>query len=568
MPLGIIGPGHHISRSGISETCLKLVGSWLRDCDGHSLCKGARGSVLPTRLIFIGSTTNALRLHAPQSCERVRYVALSHCWGGTSPLKTTTANLQDHYKKISHCSMPKTFADAISVTKSLGIQYLWIDALCVIQDSPKDRSSEAASMGRIYANAYFTISADAAVDSSSGFIRPPSRKNPRFASFKYFHNDYKGQKGPVTIHVREKGNLFSNLPFHGWDPTNLSKDQPLKKMGLNKFGTIPDCLAPPKDSPHSKLSTRGWAFQERVLSPRTLFFGPSELGWECRGAVACECSTKKEGACRNAAMKKDWNNGESWPKLVTEYTKLDLTFPYDRLTAISGLAGELASQKGPYIAGLWQTTFANDLLWQAKTSGDLTRFKTYHAPTWSWASVSGPVECYPYRLEADGEPTVHISKSLQALEIQYELSSINPYGALYEGAYAIVMGMVVDVEVDIWPDMVTVSTQALCDDRFVLKARLDTSCETGSFAQPANQKAMFLMISKHMGPSGLLLRRVSADENYEDVFERIGFAYKLPTIRRRCTFESDVGSLEREPGDPRIWDEWVRCARERRLKLV
>jgi hypothetical protein len=84
-------------------------------------------------------------------------MTLSHCWGGRSHIKLTMDNTEDFQSNIPCDDLPKTFLEAISVVKHLGIAYLWIDALCIIQDSPSDWACEAAKMPKVYANSFLNI---------------------------------------------------------------------------------------------------------------------------------------------------------------------------------------------------------------------------------------------------------------------------------------------------------------------------------------------------------------------------------------------------------------------------
>jgi hypothetical protein len=102
-------------------------------------------------------------------------VALSHCWGGSTPIITIMANISKFMKRIP-TPLPKVFADAVAVTRALGIQYLWINSLYIIQDSREDWSNQAPHMASVYGSAYITIAADAASNSSQGFLNYLNRQ--------------------------------------------------------------------------------------------------------------------------------------------------------------------------------------------------------------------------------------------------------------------------------------------------------------------------------------------------------------------------------------------------------
>lgn len=124
-----------------SGPALDCVKNWLKECTmNHKACKHNKSPQLPARVIDLGDgKTRALRLVETQQ-ESGTYVALSHCWGPEShqPLRTVAGNLESLKVKIPESQLNKTFLDAIEVCRHLGVRYLWIDSLCIIQDSLED----------------------------------------------------------------------------------------------------------------------------------------------------------------------------------------------------------------------------------------------------------------------------------------------------------------------------------------------------------------------------------------------------------------------------------------------
>jgi Heterokaryon incompatibility protein (HET) len=108
-----------------------------------------------------------------------KYVALSHCWGGNMPLKTTHGCLNAYMEKLPVSLQPQNFQDAMKITMELGVRYLWIDSLCIIQDSLQDWKHECTVMGDVYANASITISAAAAKNCDDEILRPRLYEHPR-----------------------------------------------------------------------------------------------------------------------------------------------------------------------------------------------------------------------------------------------------------------------------------------------------------------------------------------------------------------------------------------------------
>ncbi|KAF4959084.1 hypothetical protein FGADI_1962 [Fusarium gaditjirri] len=378
LPWDLIGQGYHIPEYGLSPSCVSLAREWLNACGHaqgkHANCTKTTISTLPTRVISVGSDTVPPRLVVTEPNQQAHYAALSHCWGGTTPTMTTLSNLEEYTASLPS-DLPQTFEDALKVARALEIPYIWIDSLCIIQDSPADWKREASRMAQVYANARVTIFADAAPDSTSGFLSPPSRKAPRRFAVPC-RND---QSGSEVVHIRERGFLAQQLPFHTWNSRRSGSGQ-------------------------SKLSTRGWVFQERLLSPRTLHFSQNEMAWECRSVCECECSATSLRTLRTTSVMKHFLHPQdpdvslaeaNWrSEIVPAYTELDLTFATDRLPAIQGLANAARGLRGDdeYISGLWRKTLKADLLWHRNAGdGNNKIVKGGSAPTWSWGSVTGPI---------------------------------------------------------------------------------------------------------------------------------------------------------------------------------
>ena len=135
--------------------------------------------VLPSRVIDVGDYQERLsyhpvHLHVRTQEERGDYVAISHRWGLSGsqkmPLQTTRRNLKQHCKGISYQCLPSTFRDAVIVTRMLGIKYLWIDALCILQDDQDDWLKQSSQMGSIFKDSLITIAIHSAKNSSEVFL--------------------------------------------------------------------------------------------------------------------------------------------------------------------------------------------------------------------------------------------------------------------------------------------------------------------------------------------------------------------------------------------------------------
>jgi hypothetical protein len=549
-----------------------LAREWVNECiSSHksSACKPYNDAAcLPTRVIYVGKHDLNLRLHISGPGQRARYVALSHCWGGSKPLITTTENISSYIVNLPYERLPRTFYEAIIVTRAMGLDYIWIDSLCIIQNSIEDWTNEAACMATVYENAFVAISADAAVDCQAGFLDKPARLVGPSASVPYELGNVLGRSWKGIMHIREKGPLMRQMPVHGWHPGTLILEPPLQK-GAGSSDQIPVCLQAQDDAAVSKLSTRGWVLQERLLSPRTLYFGPSELGWECRTCIKCECTATSARSRRGESLLKCALDRKDWAKLVKEYTRMNLTVPEDRLPAISGLASAMLrlQPNDRYLSGLWESTLADNLMWHVdpKVSSLRARFDKYYAPTWSWAHVIAPIN---YR----GFSATRVSKQFEILEINYDGGSVNPFGPPRQRAFLLVRGLVVSARITrlrTGVDVVKPWQNDASRDLPQIRAILDHNHSSVL----KDQKILFLMIrvGGYHGLDGLLLRMASVKcDKRENIFERFGYGYARRgyTGPRPKTYSSDSSAASEEDSpDVEAWPLWATVATKMELKI-
>jgi hypothetical protein len=218
-----------------SEASFALVKEWLSTCDAQHRCYQGNQAPLPSRVIDVSQEDIHLIV---SNGQREPYVTLSHCWGGEQPLITTSTTLDERIANISMESFPVLYRDAITITRKLGIKYLWIDSLCILQDVKDGWSREAAKMGDIYRLSYLTIYALGAPNCYQQLlIERPLKSTSASSCLDDTRND-----------GRERGEIFK----------------------------------------HSPLSQRAWAVQERLLSPRLLIYSKEEMLWECLACTARE----------------------------------------------------------------------------------------------------------------------------------------------------------------------------------------------------------------------------------------------------------------------------------------
>ena len=172
----------------MNPTSAPLLKDLLNRCETtHSRCEPLVPQPLPTRLVHVPrdySASQSISLQVtPKGGQLGQYVALSYCWGGPQKFSLIHGNLDELQQQPTPVSaLPRTLQDAIAVTYHLGFEYLWIDALCIIQDSPSDKRHEISQMQHIYANAAVTIVAATASSVEQGFLTSHAQFSGRHRS--------------------------------------------------------------------------------------------------------------------------------------------------------------------------------------------------------------------------------------------------------------------------------------------------------------------------------------------------------------------------------------------------
>jgi hypothetical protein len=378
MPSAVTFSPAQLAVSTRSLSSFELARSWLNECKMHhqlcqnlaKMCSGGSTSneeqFLPSRIIDVSGAIPQLLVTGGMRIQD-QYLALSHCWGGIKILRLLTTNIDEFKAGINVTELTRTFQDALLITRKLGYKYIWIDSLCIIQDSEQDWRTEAKKMAQVYGNAECTIAA-IGPDGNAGCFR---RRNPLLR-----------RPGKLT---ESSGVSVYGYGFLKAGEHNVLEDSP----GIPGLSNLP-------------LLRRAWVVQERLISDRVLYYGYEGLMWECATCTASEFRPqifpvptlkyseeplkfilrrilgllpRSDRSARNMFL-------EVWLRVMETYTRSALTFPTDRVAALAGIAEMIRSTTGmEYLAGLWVELFPEVLLWWPGAPQS-----TLPSPSWSWLS--------------------------------------------------------------------------------------------------------------------------------------------------------------------------------------
>lgn len=375
-----------------SRAAFVMAANWFHTClTNHRKC-GLSEAIpnLPTRVIDVGNGFDKpIRLIASQGTHGL-YCTLSYRWYDSKPFKTTRENIDELQQGIPENELHQTIKDAITTTRTLGLRYLWVDAICIIQNDKDDWEREAATMSDVYENSMLTIAAIDEPRADQGIFRkrtyrprPYNRDFPKDSATGYF-----GYSHPFYVYA------------------NNCRRRPL-----------------------GELDTRGWCLQEQFLSPRILSYADGELFWDCAELTASESypggvPLSKGLTEQGLQARADWEAFKTmtksirqkgrelgligpvktkpvklWWNIVEEFTGRHLTVEMDRFVAIEGISNvvtEYANEQ--MVLGMWKSDLPRHLLWwvntitgKPKLTDVLKRPKAFLCPSWSWASVIGKI---------------------------------------------------------------------------------------------------------------------------------------------------------------------------------
>ncbi|CAI6338355.1 unnamed protein product [Periconia digitata] len=409
-PWPTLGTAQHIPSNSGSDDTFNFARRCIQDCmtnPSHANCRlpSKSSGSSPRRLVDVGRAAAPIRLIDTQG-KSFEYAALSHCWGSAPSLTATKSNWKKLASNIPFEALPPLFQDTVVIVRQLGLRYIWIDSLCIIQDSVRDWETESAKMGGIYENSYVTISATSSGDGNARCL--VDRQKP-------VRLRYENTNGKETV-IRARKTREHHPDKH--------ESTPAKPVG--------------------RLMTRSWTLQEHVLSTRVLHYTDTELLFECRTSFRCECRPSRKpypttpSFIPRAITKSRktfsavWN---AWHRIVEEYSKRDLTVETDKLPAISGIAKKIqGTTRSQYLAGLWEQNLASDLLWSTSLTAlpDAHYFalSSYRAPSFSWASLNTPVTFYSP--DEDEEDT--LTSLITLISSSISVSGLNPLGAVSEAS--------------------------------------------------------------------------------------------------------------------------------------
>lgn len=349
------------------------------------------------------------------------FAILSYCWGGPQPIQLTHDSISNLADGIPISHLPKSLRDAAWFTNELGLKYLWIDALCILQDDVDDKASEISRMELYYSYSTVTICAASAARCSDGFLLSREENTADYSI------------GPIQLR-----SIASTGASGAVQALDLVDD-----FNINR--------------PLEPIATRGWTLQEALLSRRILIFSSRQLYFTCTVAnascggiepvlkprVMTSYESRVVGVHTLSGLR-SYPIRNIWHVVVEEYSRRHLGFAADKFPAIAAMASSLISmarernQEVVYRAGLMlDDSDINTYAWRTEFLWVVTRMEeTYHvpnrAPSWSWPSVDGSIRTWGWGWPEPDDLSSVDEVDFREYGIKHE-NRLAPYGAIEEG---------------------------------------------------------------------------------------------------------------------------------------
>lgn len=413
---------HDLNNTGFWESVLGR----LEICSQfHEECQRYSELALPKRLLDLQDPSQPVLVDAAFLPQSLRYAALSYCWGGARFLRTLTTNIEQHNKAISLDTLPVLFQDIITISRRLEIRYLWIDSLCIIQDSAADWEVESSKMHHIFSNSFVVLAPSNSETPHIGllFDRPKPVLVDTISSSAADDSGSDDDDDAQTGHYEYPIFARESIEHISWAHDNKLRD-------------------------HRYLENRAWCFQEAVLAKRVLYLLDKEIQIKCGKAWYCECLGDEcplgvhDEALRYLRLTQDSKDEKNlgsllyshdqWARLVGDYSRLDISFPSDRLPAFGGIAAAFRQNRlGRYLAGTWESHLPESLFWEradldGHVSGNMPkRLQEPIAPSWSWVSLNCGVLYMFHGVEFHDDDAV--------IDAGCCLAGEDPYGRISDG---------------------------------------------------------------------------------------------------------------------------------------
>lgn len=538
-----------------SDVTFKLAKTWLEECELlHTSCKAAintRGPSGPGRLLDLNVSRNYVKLVQLNVSVHVRYATFTYCKSFKKDNFTTSRTLKSNLQSMKISKLPRSIQEAILVARRLELPFLWVDSLCIVQDSQKDKDLETSKLPQIFTNAVVAIVAANNDNAFKSFLRP-------------------------CIITEERLQNAIRMPAYCPD---------------SRSGSIYISMQPQVSFHNEPLNTKAWSLQEMWLAPRMVIYSSNQLQWQCQKSSLADGGNEtcaKFHERRLEILHAGRSLGQSlesrdyyirlWEDLIHDYTNRTLAEEEDKLPSFAGIAADfhniflLLDRNDQYAAGLWTSSMPTLLMWhQIVATSKLCPSKPtqYRAPTWSWASVDGTVCPGGSTIRAKGRVP-----SIEVMKVTVERQQGHPYGKIGQAELQLKANLISMTKEEVNKRFNICSRQSVPSAGWAVDMIIpDGGDETPDFAYAANvtkpsksiwgyvknssskitdplgQKSAicprywFMEVwcaTTSSGPCGLVLQKVE-----RDVYRRTGI-FLLPTTTRQIEFTTGIWETEWE----------------------